>query len=132
MYGKKYNFNVSTKMYWKIFSSGVLDIQAIDSDTKPWNFSHTFCTKNHLGVRNGAGFQNALLFWQHFWKLRARRGKRICDTDGHRRDASVSRARAPHRVLHFAQCCQKKRVLMAFDVAIVFGAHSSSCRNLED
>ena len=33
MYGVKYNFNVSTKMYWKIFSCGVRVIQAIDGDT---------------------------------------------------------------------------------------------------
>ena len=44
MYGEKYNFNVSTKMYWKIFSCGVRVIQAIDGDTKPWNFAHNVCT----------------------------------------------------------------------------------------
>ena len=41
---EKYKFNVSTKMYWKIFSSGVRVIQAIDGDTKPWHFAHNVCT----------------------------------------------------------------------------------------
>ena len=96
---------------------------------------HTCST--HTGLATAVNIQTngcvAYLYNIQSWrKLRARRGKRICDPRSHRRWLRGSRAHVPHRMLHFAQCGQNKWVLMALDMAIAVVAHSSSNINFVD